>query len=287
MKYLVPILFFLSPLSAAAAVLSTSASPQAIGVGNVVQIAIDVSSEESVNAYSGKLIYPKDLVEPLLMTDGNSIVPLWIDRPKETALGISFSGITPLGFAGKNGRVFSVIFRAKAAGVATFQIKDAVVLLNDYAGSPASTTVRSAVVSIESGFGDTYILEQDTKPPEPFSLTLDTGPDGKNYLLFSTVDKGSGIARYEVAQKRFAKDPDLWLPAESPYLLVDQELTSDIRVRAIDSMGNHIESSLARTQILTTKERFAFCIVLVLFVLLLLLVRAHRKRSARIRTLNI
>ncbi|MCK9351673.1 MAG: hypothetical protein M0P76_02710, partial [Candidatus Pacebacteria bacterium] len=59
-------------------------------------------------------------------------------------------------------------------------------------------------------------------------------------------DKQSGIGRYEVMETNpwkfgFLPSTDKetsWVPAESPYILKDQNLRSKILVKAIDKIGN-------------------------------------------------
>ncbi len=58
-------------------------------------------------------------------------------------------------------------------------------------------------------------------------------------MTFATQDKQSGIDHYEIQESRSSKiDAGKWKTAESPYLLIDQELHSFIYVLAIDRQGN-------------------------------------------------
>jgi len=79
-------------------------------------------------------------------------------------------------------------------------------------------------------------LKKDTIPPEPFSIEIYKEPlifDGKYFLIFSAVDKQTGIDFYE------AKEGDnSWQKQKSPYLLEDQQLNSIINVKAVDKAGN-------------------------------------------------
>ena len=281
MKYvLAVILFILMPLSVSAAVLSVTTDPKEIGIGNVAQITVSVSSETSVNTFSGTLLYPKDLLEPLLISDGNSIVPLWIKRPEDASGSISFAGVTPGGFVGENGKIFSVIFRAKTAGKAAFTLTDSHVLLSDGSGTEASTTQTSVALSISASPGNTYVIEQDATPPQPFEINVQSGPDGKKYAIFAAVDKGSGVKRYEASESRFSSNKTVWLPAESPYLLPDQELTSDIYIRAVDNMGNVRTEELLRENILRKNEEAGVIALAVLLGLMggYLLLRPKRNK---------
>jgi len=85
---------------------------------------------------------------------------------------------------------------------------------------------------LEWGPKVTFRAMIDTSLPEEFELEF-TEIEGKNYLVFITKDKTSGVEYYEVKEGKgsFAK-------AISPYLLKDQNLRSAIEVRAIDGAGN-------------------------------------------------
>lgn len=93
----------------------------------------------------------------------------------------------------------------------------------------------------------TFRAMVDTTPPEQFTLEI-AEIEGKQYLVFSTIDKTSGVDHYEVFEqppKNFfeilsnkLKSEDKWQIAQSPYLLEDQELESIIKVKAVDKAGN-------------------------------------------------
>jgi hypothetical protein len=96
-------------------------------------------------------------------------------------------------------------------------------------------------------------LEQVGKP------LIDNAFGGKNYLSFMTVDKGSGVDHYAVAETRLpsfllALFPLSWETATSPYLLADQNLTSTVYVQAVDRIGNEQLSVFHRTHLFTTYE---------------------------------
>src|SRR5665811_2162380 len=103
-----------------------------------IRDSVDVllTSTMPVNAFSGTLSYSKTL-EPVAISDGNSIINLWITHPTVPATGapISFAGVTPGGFSGDGGILFSVIFRATAAGTASVALGSIQILRNDGKGS--------------------------------------------------------------------------------------------------------------------------------------------------------
>ncbi|MEK7162820.1 MAG: cohesin domain-containing protein [Patescibacteria group bacterium] len=230
------------------------------------------TEKESLNAVEGKIIFPADLLEAREIRDGSSVINFWIERPR--VKNISFSGITPGGYIGKNGLIFSVVFRAKKEGSGAIQIDGLRVLLNDGEGTPTSIKVSPFQFSISQKFSSALpMIEsiEDIEPPEYFNPTIESDPaifDGKYFLVFATQDKISGVADYKVregewgwftpleimlrglirlgynlgiAPARF-NSPEEFLTgftvAESPYLLKHQSLNRKIFIKAIDKAGN-------------------------------------------------
>src|SRR5882672_8977696 len=68
------------------------------------------TEEESINAVAGKVIFPADLLELKTVQDGSSIINLWVDKPFLQNNGqVSFSGLTPGGYKGGGGFLFSLL----------------------------------------------------------------------------------------------------------------------------------------------------------------------------------
>jgi len=115
-------------------------------------------------------------------------------------------------------------------------------LLHDGLGTKASLITEGALLSILSGIPEfprqewQELLKGDTIIPESFLIILEQNPvvfEGKYFITFSTTDKQTGIAHYEVQEGE--KE---WKRADSPYLLEDQGLSGTIRVKVIDKAGN-------------------------------------------------
>jgi hypothetical protein len=99
-------------------------------------------------------------------------------------------------------------------------------------------------------------VQNDTIPPEPFSIELVFGQTAKGekyYIVFSTSDKQTGISHYEVLEERtedaswfsFGAATAPWVTVPGPvYILSDQTLSSIIRVKAVDKAGNEYLTSL-------------------------------------------
>ncbi len=252
-------LFFIWVGIANGAELKLNSQAQEIGVGQQFEASLSLDTQnEDINALEGKIIFPAGLLELKEIRDGNSIINFWIERPsvsrqtdakqeRETDAIIVFSGITPGGFNGKNGLIFSAIFETKSEGVARFEVGDARVLRNDGTGSAATLVVAPLEMTISKKVSaEIPVIPElkDTEPPESFTPEVARDPtvfDGKWFLVFATQDKISGIAGYAVCEtkRKLERETDAkWIEAESPYLLRDQRLRSYIYVKAVDRAGN-------------------------------------------------
>src|SRR5437016_5356234 len=123
-------LALLSPALASAATIEIAHTAAPIGVGDsfVATITLD-AKDENINALEGDIVYPSDLLAVREIRDGNSIVNLWITRPIATSVAIHFAGITPGGYSGSSGELFSIVFEAKKSGTAHIGMQEARALL--------------------------------------------------------------------------------------------------------------------------------------------------------------
>lgn len=259
------------PMVASAATISFDASPSPIGTGDLVRVRAIIESAVPANAFSGTLLYSPNL-EPIAVSDGSSIIPIWATRPTiANSSPIQFAGITPGGFSGSDGILFTVLFRATSAGRASITLEEAQVLRNDGAGTNEPITLRPLALSIESQAGGGYTESKDTTQPEPFGLTLGSDAqlfEGRSYMAFSTTDKGSGIDHYEIAENRIPPllsfvSPLSWVIGTSPYVLHDQARTSTVYVRAVDRAGNIRLSVYPPRHIFTAYEIIVFLAILI------------------------
>mgnify|MGYP001562259625 CR=1 FL=1 len=211
-----------------------------LGIGASFEATISVDTQgENLNAFEGAVRFPSDLLTPLEVREGSSIVNFWIERPRASTTGnIRFSGITPGGFAGR-GTLFSVIFRTSRSGNGAIDVIDSRILRGDEDGIQARVVSVGAQVAVSSAITtiESVPYEEDTDPPEPFTpaITRDQSLLGGKYvLIFATQDKKSGIDRYEVCEG----DIRHCVAAESPYVLHYQNLGRNIFIKAIDRAGN-------------------------------------------------
>lgn len=227
MRALIFTVLFAIPGLLHAAELRMHSSPAADGVR--YEFSLD-SEGVSVNAIEGSLL----LDDVRDVRYGNSMVTLWHEAPAYADGTLRFSGITPGGFVGKNGFLFSIV-----AAEGEPRLIDGRAYLNDGAG----TAIDLTLVAVTDGETPTDVA--DTILPQEFMPVVGSDPSigsGTYFVSFFAQDKETGVVEYEVKESRFplwlGNQRDGWNPAVSPYMLVDQSLRSFVQVRARDAAGN-------------------------------------------------
>lgn len=238
-------IFTLFPLVTSADEVRLEASRVEVRTGEQFIITAIMSSGEPVNAVEGRLVFPQETLSVKAIREGDSVINFWVEKPHvESAGSILFSGITPGGIKGVNSHIFSVVFEAKKTGLASINFQNIKALKNDGLGTEIALTNRNVVVSIKLGDGSVYKeVVIDTEPPEEFDLNIENNQNmfgGKYFLVFSTQDKGSGVAHYEKREYRFKPLSffSWWKNVDSPALLKDQKLKSTVIIRATDNYRN-------------------------------------------------
>ena len=274
-------LMILIPMYTSAATLFLTQSPSEIGMRDSVQITLSVSSDIALNTFAGSFVFPIDLFDIESVSDGSSIVKLWLTQPQNAPGTIPFAGFSPGGFSGK-GELFQIVLRAKRAGTAQISVVDPQLLRNDGAGSRESIHSEPLLISISSLSRGSFIEQRDMEPPEPFVISFGQQADlyeGRAYLYFSAIDKGSGIDHYEAAELTQSGGTTLWRSAGNPYVIADQSLMSDVYIKAVDRAGNERTSVFPHKKYATVYD-----VVLlggILIVLLALWILAKRLLASR------
>jgi hypothetical protein len=273
---------FLVTSFANAAELYFGSQSREVDVGAVIEVGVFVNSEdESVNAYEGQVLYPADLLEFKGVQDADSIISLWVERPKasmdQTGLGIiSFAGITPGGYTGVRGYLFSVLFETKQEGQARIETSHDRVLLNDGEGTAAKLRRAPMTITIKEGVvTPPFLLPTDTTPPEPFTPVVSKDPtifEGQWFVSFLTQDKQSGMDHYELKEQlpwwSFGRlfEQETWGRVVSPARLADQELRHDLSVRAVDRAGNIREARVSAAHPPAWYENYVLWGILILIL---------------------
>lgn len=278
------------PIAAQAAELKLSSPVSEAEAGRQLQVDLFLNTgEEDINALEGIIVFPQELLKLKEIRDGNTIVNLWLEKPKNDSIGgIAFSGITPGGFKGENGLIFSAIFETIKSGAAALEISEARALLNDGQGTPATLNILPIDITISEATSSSkpVVIEiSDIAPPESFKPEIAQDQnvfDGKYFLVFATQDKGAGIEKYAVRESRqkFSSFLLRWQEAISPHLLADQELKSYIFVKAVDLAGNErIEVIPPKYPVLWYENYLFYAIITLSLIALLVLWKILRKKK--------
>ncbi len=247
--------FALRPSHAKATEVTFTPSQQLVNQPQPYTTTIVLNTEsENINAVEGVLKVDPSLGTDIQISDSGSVVTYWVTKPyynKEQGV-VEFSGAMPGGFSGGSGILFSLILPShtnqapleKALYFINFNAYK-----NDGLGSSAKVSTRSFGLGDIAGQVDEAIADQlylngkkDDIQPEVFTPRIARDPNIFNnhwFISFNTTDKQSGIDHYEIQESRTgAMNAGHWLPATSPYELVDQELHSFVFVIAVDRQGN-------------------------------------------------
>ena len=131
------------------------------------RLTVDVriqSSDQSINAVSGSITFPENLVSVAGLSKEGSIIDLWTQEPRVIKNKISFEGVAlNPGFQGGSGLIFRVTFNAKRTGVVNLNVSEGAILANDGLGTNILTRLNSGSFNITTG----AFVSTET-PPEFF-----------------------------------------------------------------------------------------------------------------------
>lgn len=236
-----------------------------------VAVRIDTDDGECINTADVVVQHDPSIIA-VDVSRGDSILSLWVEDPiiNPEAHTVTFAGGIPNGYCGRvpgdprlSNVIARIVFQVPGFSVGGGDTKEAEIsfapetriLLNDGLGTEAPLKVFGAKIALDDKAGiaisDTWsqAVQNDTLPPSPFSIELVQNDEvfgGNYYIVFSTTDKQSGIDHYEVLEEPIQElslfkwgIPDrAWTNAKNPYVLIDQNLKSVIRVKALDKAGN-------------------------------------------------
>lgn len=145
--------FVLGFSRAEAASLYFSSSTGSYKVGQSFSVGVYVSSlDQSMNAASGAISFPKDKLEILSLSKTGSIMNLWVQEPSfsNDSGAINFEGIAlNPGFTGSAGKIIILNFKVKSAGAGPLNFSSGSVLANDGKGTNILENLGSANFSLE------------------------------------------------------------------------------------------------------------------------------------------
>lgn len=135
-------LFFRDTQTAAVGNFSLTPSAAVVTTDNTVTVDLVVTTDTSVNAFGGTVLFDEDILAVEKIDYNTSIADLWAKAPwYEKGSGtISFGGGTtkPGGFIGQ-GTLLTITFKAMAPGKAAVSVQDIQILEHDGYGTPLTT----------------------------------------------------------------------------------------------------------------------------------------------------
>jgi hypothetical protein len=240
---------FIAPHSARAAkMFLEDGGVESYAGSNYVKINAFVDTEGVLlNTFGARLVFPTSTLIFKDVNNSQSIINAFVEAPHLTDGGVVFSGITPGGFQGNRGLLLSFLFAPQVAGTTRVSLDSLEVYQNDGKGTPVAVISKPLSLRITPLTTSTVALE--TIIPELFTPVIfqNTSIPGVPWMVaFTTQDKQSGIAYYEVQESRESMpNEQAWKSAVSPVVLSDQSLKSYTFVKAVDRHGNSRVVTLA------------------------------------------
>lgn len=284
------------PFSAEAASIYAVAQPE-VQTQEVFPVEIFLDTEgQNINALEGTLELSQNISVEEVRFSG-SIVSFWLDEPKKgRGSVISFSGLIPAGYQGSpektgKGNLFTLYVRSANPGVGAISFRDSIAYLNDGEGTAVNLSKSPIDFSVVPDGLSGAAPDRDSFPPDSFVPEIVSGePFGLlgDVLVFSAIDKDSGIDRFEVGFSHLAYLPDSLIQYSvitSPYTLPDDARESYIFIKAIDRQGNERTVTIAPNGFGVSRLVTIFLpIVCILIVLCIFLVLRSRTKITVNRT---
>lgn len=284
--------------------LSLKSVKQEYRVGDSFAVSLALNTDgKPINTVSGTIVVPPEFLPIIDVRSGNSIISLWVERPQEdVARGtIAFTGGVPGGFNGSDGPILSFGVRAARVGIATIDLQDFRVLLNDGEGTEVTAGFKPLMIVINEVAAlpspvepqEVYQPAPDTVPPEPFTPLVSQHPsvaDNKFFVSFFAVDKDLGISRYEIREEPLVLSwfTDLfsadWTQGESPFILRNQLWMNRVRVRAYDNANNITESAVVKPFDPMVIWIFVILLIVIIAVLMIYISRLRHENKTRGRS---
>jgi len=297
------LVFLILPVFVFAASLYLDPKEEEYYLGDHFGIKIRIDPEgECINTISVDLTFPNEILIFEGADFGDSIITIWLEKPSsldakkinETGK-ISFSGGIPGGYCGRIpgdpgltnvvGEIWffipsMIVGEVKEKEVEIKILETSQVFLNDGKGTKAKVNFQNSKIKILPSSGEATNqwkekLAKDGIPPEPFEIQIQKDPlifDGKYFIIFHTTDKQTGIDYYMVKEGERE-----WKIASSPYLLENQNLDEEIKVKAVDRAGNETivtyypkvkkTEKLPLTQKLSERKRIITISIVLAFIL--------------------
>ncbi len=134
-------------------------------VGSTLSVGVYASTDKALNAISGAISFPEDVLQVTSISKNQSIISLWVQEPSfsNTNGTVNFEGIVlNPGYTGESGKVLTINFRVKTAGTANLNFSSGSILANDGSGSEILSAKGSAQFTLIAEVPQ-EIVEDDTE----------------------------------------------------------------------------------------------------------------------------
>jgi hypothetical protein len=158
------IFFFSNYNKVFAATINFSPVTSTYSVGDIIKVKVVVSSDKSINAVSGKVSFPTDLLSLTSLSKSSSIVSLWAQEPSFSNRSgvVSFEGVILNGYIGNSGNILTLVFKAKSTGRASLIFSGVSILANDGNGTDIfSGSLFPGNINLEKAIKTTSITERE------------------------------------------------------------------------------------------------------------------------------
>jgi hypothetical protein len=170
-----------------------SNSSGSYSVGQVFTVPVFVStkdSEAAMNAVSGVITFPKNILELISLDKNGSIVDFWIgDNSLSNNDGKAHieGGVYTPGYSGSNGKIISLVFKAKAVGTGTISFASATVLANDGQGTNILDQTGTAAISVKAGVTPEVTANTPSDTLSEVTIYSSTHPDQNAWYTSTAV----------------------------------------------------------------------------------------------------
>jgi hypothetical protein len=175
----VTVFFLVFPFRASAATLFLSPAAKTLTPGQTFTVIIRVSSaDQAMNAVSADVSFPSDKVRVLSVSQTNSIVNFWVDKPSfsnaQDGGDVDLQGVVlSPGFTGASGDVVDIVFQAIAQGTAELSFSSGSVLANDGLGTNILTSMSGSSLTIvpAAAAPQPSVTPQENPAPQPAAIS--------------------------------------------------------------------------------------------------------------------
>lgn len=121
-----------------------------VSEGDQITVSVKVkATDQAINAVSGSILFPGDLLKTVSISRDNSILNIWTHDPNITRNKITFEGvILNPGYKGDGGSIFHITFEAKKTGTASISFSEGALLANDGHGTNIISALSPTSFSI-------------------------------------------------------------------------------------------------------------------------------------------